>query len=469
MTVNTLKSSLLILGAIACAAWSPGAHAADGSAAAVYLDDEVNQCVADCLERNPASSKDLQECRTKLASCQSLNDAWRVSYAKLVQICGDKFVARETPGDPIKKTSPTTKNIVEPPPPPSPPPPPVKPIVICEGSAKKSQDGSGCVCEDGVPARLMDDREGKGWKVATCVVTIEAFKAYVEEANKRFEGICKPGMIDRDKFPSVPAEKRAELTAQCEATGDTITDITLWYRDLVDGTELFDGSRKVPLNAASWNALVQMVEGLDKRLKDITNALNAVLNVYCPLIEDKPEATIEERCKAEHDKLAAGKHSAGPFKGGLEWSLGAGASYLHRAGYGTDTTSVLGVVGLTGWVDDQNGMRLRVGVGYGANKDSKRLVVAPEIAYVHAFDADKSVSLVLGVQGSVEPNDSGNEANNLGGKIGLNLRPSKHFFIEPEVVIGGTKAVPYIGGIRTPSDSEWAFSVQPGLALGGQF
>ena len=463
MTVNTLKSSLLILGAIACAAWSPGAHAADGSAAAVYLDDEVNQCVADCLERNPASSKDLQECRTKLASCQSLNDAWRVSYAKLVKECGDKFVARETPGDPTKKTSPTTKNIVEPPPPPSPPPPPVKPIVICEGSAKKSTDGSGCVCEDGVPARLMDHREVTGVKVAACVVTIEEFRAFVTETTERFNGVCKTGMIDDAKFPNVPAANRAELTARCEATGDAITEITLWYRDLVNG--------KHPLNVTSWNALVKMVEGLDKRLKAIEDALKAITEPYCPPIEDDPDATLAERCKAEHDRLEAlaKKGHSGPFKGGLEMEAGAMASYNHRAGYGKDTTTIGGVGGITGWVDEQNGMRFRVIAGFGANEDSQRLTIGGEMAYLHAFDADKTVSLVLGPQGTVEPNDAGSEASNLGGKVGLNIRLAPHFFLEPELVMGASKTVPFVNGVRTPSGGDWAFSVQPGLALGGQF
>lgn len=460
MTVKNVKSFLLILCALICAAWIPTAHAADAGAL-VYLDDEVNQCVADCLKGNPASSKDLEECRTKLSSCQSLNDAWRVSYAKLVKECGDKFVAIEKPGDPTKKT-PTTKAIVEsPPPPPPPPPPPVKPIVICEGSATKSANGAGCACEDGVPARLMDHREVTGVKVATCVVTIEDFKKFVVDTTEKFNGVCKPGMVDENKFPSVPANQRAELTARCEATGDTIYEINLWYRDLVNG--------QYPLNVTTWNWLVDHVGKLNGALAKIKADVNAIITVWCPPLPEKPNATIEERCKAEHDKLAAEKPSSGPFKGGLETSAGAKLTYNHRAGYGTDTTTIGGVVGFTGWVDDQNGMRVQGIVGYGVNEDSKRLTIGGEVAYLNASDEDKTVSLVLGLQGTVEPNDAGSDASNLGGKIGFNIRPAKHFFLEPEVVMGASKAVPFVNGVRTPSGGEWAFAVQPGLVLGGQF
>ena len=66
---------------------------------------------------------------------------------------------------------------------------------------------------------------------------------------------------------------------------------------------------------------------------------------------------MQERCAAA--RKAYLKHSDGPFPGGLEWELGVAGLYLHRPKFPTDTPAVTGVVGLTGWVNDTHGVRVR--------------------------------------------------------------------------------------------------------------
>ena len=91
-----------------------------------------------------------------------------------------------------------------------------------------------------------------------------------------------------------------------------------------------------------------------------------------------------------------------------------------------------------------------------------------EVAYRLNFDSSKTAGLALGLQGTVEPNNRGNEANNLGGKIGLHLRPAPHFFIEPEIVLGASNTMNYPGGARQ-GPSGWGLLAQPGISMGGVF
>lgn len=456
--IKYIKFVVMCLVAFGHATYSPRSAGADGGAI-VLLDDEVNQCIADCMAKEPASSGDLDACRTKLKSCEDLNKSWFLAYNVMAEECGKpKATAKDKPpGSGQKKSARSTTPAI----PPIPKPPRVQ-VVICEGGATKSANGKYCECTEGVPARLVSDKDVPGVKHAMCVYTVEDVRKIVAELNRKFDALCKPSDAELGR--------PADLQASCDQTGADLKELILWYRSLVGG--------KTPLNKETWTFVYEKVTDLDKRLgklEDRVGNLEKTLcapfpddpaasmkdRCSCPSIPGKPEATKEERCAPPE------KASSGPFKGGLEWELAGGGFYLHRPGFPTDTPAVLGVAGLTGWVDDTHGVRIRGYAGMGFNAQSQRLFTGAELAYRLNFSKKKEVGLALGIQGTVEPNDVGNDASNLGGKFGIHFRPGGgRFFIEPELVMGGTKVMDYASGART-GPSNWGFFVQPGIVIGG--
>lgn len=404
------------------------------------VDAELTQCVV---------ARDT--CQKDLASCLDRDKTFTDSYKKLSAKCQQEFNAKPVAPKPAAKL------------PLAPPKPPKVTLVICEGGATKSANGKYCECSEGVPARLVSDKDVPGVKHAMCVYTVEEVRKIVAEINKKFETTCKPGDAELGRS--------ADLQKSCDQLGDDVKDLILWYRSLVRG--------KIPLNKDTWNFLYQKVAELEQRLLDLEGRVGLLEDTLCAPFPDDPTASMQERCscpaipgKPEATKkercAPPEKSSAGPFSGGLELEVGGGGFYLHRPKFPTDTPAVAGVVGLTGWVNDTHGVRVRGFAGMGFNSQSQRLFTGAEVAYRLNFDSSKSAGLALGVQGTVEPNNRGNEANNLGGKLGLHLRPAPHFFIEPEIVLGASNAMTYPGGVRT-GPSGWGLLVQPGISMGGVF
>lgn len=437
-----------------------GASGAGGSSssAAFVNDDQVKQCIKDCETKTQASAPALEKCKAELDSCKKVRDEdWPAAYGKLVDHiklhCPQCAVERlNVPGDPTPVAKPPKPPAVEPPKP-LPPPKAETPFVLCTGGAVKSKSGHGCECKDGFPARELDDNEGRGWKEAKCTFTTEDVRRLLVPFNEHFEGVCKPGVEGRSK----------DAQAACDETGDNVNELMAWYNSLVQGGKA--------LTKESWVVVYDKVTGLDKRLDDIEarlRKLEAGQNEICPEIPGKPEATLKERCAYARKRYL--EKPTGPFKGGIDWEVGVYGGYLHRPGAAFDTSSVAGVLGLTGWFNQSHGFRVRGLAGYAAHPDTPRLYTGAEAAYRLVLDESRSTILALGIQGTFEPASRGNEASNFVGKASVQFRLALHFFLEPEVAVGGSQVVQYApDGSGERRLTGWGFVLQPGVSLGAVF
>ena len=178
---------------------------------------------------------DRDTCQKDLAKCTTLKDSLNTSYEQMSEVCKNEFKAK--PAAP----KPAAKKLV------TPPKPPKVTLVICEGSATKSANGKYCECAEGVPARLVSDKDVPGVKHAVCVNTVEENRQKLAEVDRRQGAVCLPGDAELGRPP--------DLQASCDRTGEEIKDLILEYRSLVRS-----------FNPATWDRFTKKVDAVEGRV-----------------------------------------------------------------------------------------------------------------------------------------------------------------------------------------------------------
>jgi hypothetical protein len=265
---------VMIIGMVISLGWTSSAQAetpvlSDGAALTVTR-AQLDLCLRECGDKKGVCPNEaiVDTCRTELSSCKELNEAWRVAYAELADRC--HYVPLAEPGHPKRPDRPKSTGTGTPP-----TPPPPKLIRVCEDGAVP--DGNvGCKCED-ADARPVQkiDRRGHGpvYFVA-CVPTMEAFKNHIADDLANFNELCPPDGIHPD----------TDIKGRCQSAGSRLAQVFVWYRGLVENT--------FPLTVENWTIIHNEAKALRKELNEIRDALE----VLCPVISEKPKATLKERC-----------------------------------------------------------------------------------------------------------------------------------------------------------------------------
>ncbi|MEN9558359.1 MAG: hypothetical protein RL141_728 [Candidatus Parcubacteria bacterium] len=337
-------------------------------------------------------------------------------------------------------------------------PPKLDPFSLgCPPPATKETRADGlmyCVTPEGVVVHSVDEdapylgRKAKG----VVVPSFEEFDRFRDAANAKLDAVCG-----------------GSETQDCVDTRTLIKVLGEWHKELTAPPE---GEKTPGLNWETWKFVFNRTNG----------GLEALVNVYCPVIPDKPEASLQERCAAKAATFCSRENpDACPESSRSEIvspatvpALYFNAEGILRPGPGPESLHLRADTLLNFYGGpDRVGFYLHFGGGFSLNADKYRYAVAAGTGLVVDIsdDKDRGAAFRGGLEYRAEPTLGPNDSHMMGGGLAIDwtLDDLPAWFWTVGVLAGANTYQNYNEGVRSESRSDFVFFGAMNLGTGVQF
>jgi len=339
---------------------------------------------------------------------------------------------------------------------------------VCYGDAKKV--GNSCSCDhmdplpgtDGKPVPVKM-KGSKSWILTiVCAYTAEDVMKYAMRQEAILEDVCKAGRLvgeNADRIGESGANVALDngLEDRCKRAGDILDALESW------ASRLQSGENDVPgLNRGTWETVWNLTAQLEKMLTDLNNVMTGV-STLCKPKDGEPLALacrrfldslgaeldglherddeIEDRVEKVEKKVEGLSENVDRLSDN-EWLVGVSPFGIWR--FGEEVPRSLGanaVIEYRSWVRPRSGWLAGAHFGVASTNNSENhAVLGGRAGYLHALDANRNTAIFVGARGSAGIVQSGTNAADIMGQVGVQLCASA-FCIEPWFALGGSSVV----------------------------